>query len=176
MVRGEQVGHKPTTDPILCPCKALGRISLCLQQAKAPPRTIHHHFNPHPKHRKWFVVCPRFVTNALRCAGKVVEKSTGIDYKLLSARSLRPGGATVLLCTNVDKDAIMLLGRWKSDAMLQCLRIQATSAARNCAQQMLEHGAFTFQPSSYKEPGALTSETPAAVADLLTHDAFHDSN
>ena len=177
-VRGEQVGHKPTNDPLLCPCKALGRICLRLQQAKATPKTpIHHHFNSHPSHQKWCVVWPRFVTNALRHAGNALRAVTGIDGSLLSARSLRPGGATALLCANVDKDAIMLLGRWKSDAMLRYLRIQATSSARNYAQQMLDHGTFTFQPGSLQEPeAALPNETPVAIAALLSHEEAYFSD
>ena len=83
----------------------------------------------------------------------------------ISARSLRPGGATALLCAGVDPDSIALLGRWKSDAMLRYLGIQATSHTRNLAQLMVQHGAFTFIPASFEAAG-LPEQAPPAVAAL----------
>ena len=59
---------------------------------------------------------PSLITNALRHAAIDVQHLTGIDPFLISARSLRPGGATALLCAGIDPDVIQLLGRWKSDA------------------------------------------------------------
>jgi hypothetical protein len=45
-------------------------------------------------------------------------------WELISARSMRPGGATALLCASVDADSIKLVGRWKSDSMLSHLLAQ----------------------------------------------------
>ena len=147
-VRGEQVGHRATSDPFLCPAKALGRIASRLQQWGATPTTpIFRHFNSHPSHRRWYSVKNTHIRNALQHSAKDLFGNTGIDWKLLSTRSLRPGGATALLCAGVDKDAIQLLGRWKSDAMLRYLRIQAASHAHNYAQLMLDNGSYTFTPS-----------------------------
>ena len=115
----------------------------------------------------WCPTPAKFVTNALRHAAVSLENTTGIAPKLVSARSLRPGGATALLCANVGSDAIMLLGRWKSDAMLRCLRIQASTSAHS--QRMLDHGAHTFAPSSCAA-GNLPDQAPAAAAALLQHD------
>ena len=42
-VRGEQVGHKPNSDPDVCPVRALGRVILALKAWKAPPSTPLHH-------------------------------------------------------------------------------------------------------------------------------------
>ena len=173
-VKGEQVGHKPTTDRFFCPCKALGRIALRMRRDSATlDDPIYRHYNRHPKHTRWFSVTPTHVTNALRHAAATLVEQTGIDHMKLTSRSLRPGGATALLCARVDKDAIMLLGRWKSDAMLRYLRIQAASHAHNYAQQMLDHGAFTFQPSSYS-PSALPDQAPADVAALLAHEELYN--
>lgn len=173
-VRGEQVGHKPNSDPDLCPVKALGRIALRLKRAGAKPNTpIHRHYNPNPLYKGWYDTKPQYVTNALRHAAASVETQTGIAPHLLSARSLRPGGATALLCANIDSDAICLLGRWKSDAMLRYLRIQAATYSHNYAQRMLDHGAYTFHPQSYKD-GLPPQEIPASVAQLLTHDELYD--
>ena len=38
-VRGKQIGHRATSDPELCPCKALGCIVLHLLSNKALPDT-----------------------------------------------------------------------------------------------------------------------------------------
>ena len=92
-VRGEQIGHKANADPFFCPAKALARLALHLQRAGATPDTpIHMHYNP--AHRKWYPVKPQHVTNALRHSATVLKAQTGIDPHLISARSLRPGGAT----------------------------------------------------------------------------------
>ena len=168
-VRGEQVGHRPNSDPVLCPVKALGRIALRLRQANAPPtEPMHRHYNR--TSQRWYNTKSTFITNALRHAARALEQQTGIAPSLLSARSLRPGGATALLCANAGTDSIMLLGRWKSDAMFRYLRVQA--ATSTFSQTMLDHGAFTFAPSAYANR-ALPREAPAPVAALLQHDQLY---
>jgi hypothetical protein len=78
------------------------------------------------------------------------------------------------MCAGVDRDAIQLLGRWKSDAMLRYLRVQAASQAHNYAQQMLSHGSYTFHPQAYAN-GDPPNEAPAAVHALLAHNELYDS-
>jgi hypothetical protein len=51
----------------------------------------------------------QFITNGLRHAAGNLEQYTGIDRFLLSAHSLRPGGANALLCTGINSDIIKLL-------------------------------------------------------------------
>jgi hypothetical protein len=173
-VKGEQIGQCPTADPLLCPCKALGRIAHHLLTHGAKPSTpLYMFYNSHANHRKWSAVKPAFVMNALRHAAKACHSTTGIDPFLISARSLRPGGATALLCANVDKDAIMLLGRWKSDAMLRYLRIQAMTPG--LSQRMLTHGSYTFHPQAFlnQEPPI---EAPAAIHALLAHEELYNDS
>ena len=117
------------------------------------------------------MIKPTFVTNALRHAAQACHSTTGIDPELISARSLRPGGATALLCANVDKDAIILLGRWKSDAMLRYLSIQAMTPG--FSQRMLQHGAYTFHPQAFRRE-LPPIEAPVAIHDLLAHDELYD--
>lgn len=171
-VKGEQVSQIPSTDPVICPCIALGHIILHLRKYNADPETpIHRHYNP--LRHQWHEIKPSHVTTAIRLGALRCKQLTGIDPALLSARSLRPGGATALLCANIDKDAIMLLGRWKSDAMFRYLRIQAL--AKSFAPKMLAAGAFTFHPQAFRtfQP---PNEAPPAVAALLQHDELHDSD
>ena len=169
-VRGEQIGHKANADPTYCPVKALGRIALRLQQAGAPPDTpIHMHYNTHQ--RRWHPVKSTYVTNALRHSATRLRHQTGIDPFLISARSLRPGGATALLCANIDANKIQLLGRWKSDAMFRYLRIQADPT--NFAALMLQHGAFTFTPTAAPTAQPLPVEAPADIRLLLAREELH---
>ena len=166
-VRGERVGHRPTADDRLCPVKSLFRLVHHLRNFSAPPST------------PISAVCdgagrPRYVksehvTNALRHSATDLLSTTGIDPANVSARSLRPGGATALLCANVDDTTIKLIGRWQSNAMIRYLRVQAAANRENFAQHMLTHGSFTFKPSDLAAMGssATPRELPPDVAAIL---------
>ena len=167
-VRGEEIGHWHTTDPVLCPCKALARLVTHLLHHGAPPDTPICTF--YYRRGKTGQVTSAHITNALRHAAAHIQARTGIDPAHVSARSLRPGGATALLCANVDSRSIQLLGRWKSDAMLHYLRIYAQSVTERFSQRMLTHGNYTFDPSTLASaPGdALPREAPAAIVAAAT--------
>ena len=79
---------------------------------------------------------------------------------MITAQSLRSGGATALMCANIDTRVIQLLGRWQSDAMLTYLRTQAFNNHGNFSTKMLSGGTFGFSIGS----------TPAA------QDAFNADN
>lgn len=173
-VRGEQVGHKANSDPLLCPCKALYRLTDNLRRHRAPPKTPI--FASYKSRTSFRNIKPTYVTNALRHAANSIRHITGIDPKLLSARSLRPGGATALLCAGIDPNSIQLLGRWRSDAMLRYLRIQAHTHASNFSQRMLDHGSYTFAPGVYTAANdqPLPQQTPADFLAVLHHEELAD--
>jgi hypothetical protein len=52
-----------------------------------------------------------------------------------------------LLCARVDTDLIRLIGRWRSDAMLQYLHVQAVPIMVPMAAHMLAGGAYSLQPT-----------------------------
>ena len=109
------------------------------------------------------------ITNALWWAAKRIEDRTGIPHHLISAtRSLRPGGATALLCANVDKQSIQLLGQWKSDAMLRYLHVHSMNATQWFSAAMLKHGAFTFDHMPEDDPSILPRETLSIFIQLST--------
>lgn len=143
--RGDKVGLNRAGDPLICPVQAAARRVQHLRAANAPSTTPIYMVQQ-GQHRT-LPIYARHVTAALRAAAATVRSVTGIDPDRLSARSLRPGGATALLCADVDHDKIKLLGRWKSDAMIRYLHVQAVPAMRTLAQRMLAAGNFTFQPS-----------------------------
>ena len=168
-VRGEQVAQRANSDKLMCPVKALFRLTQHLRDHHAPATTpLYTYYDNANQARK---VTARFVTNGLRHSAESLQRSTGIDWTLLSARSLRPGGATALMCSNTDPTWIQLLGRWKSDAMLRYLRIQAHVNAAHFSQKMLDHGSFTFAPGTYTSDAdmPLPNETPVAFRDILAH-------
>jgi hypothetical protein len=167
-VRGEQISHAATTHPQLCPCKSLARLCRHLRDHSAPINTpIHTYYrgNPPSPH----LTHPADITASLRIAATQLEAQTGIDASLLTARSLRPGGATALLCAGVDSDVIQLLGRWKSDAMLRYLRIAAHAHSNNLAQSMLTAGHYTFAPHTFTSEHAqpIPNEAPPKFVQAL---------
>ena len=168
-VRGEQVAQRANTDPIMCPAKALFRLTQHLRDHRAPATSPLYTFYDSTNTAR--TVSSRLITNGLRHSAQSLQDTTGIDYALLSARSLRPGGATALMCANIDPTWIQLLGRWKSNAMLRYLRIQAHVNNAHFSQLMLDHGSFTFAPGVF-HAGAdmpLPNETPPAFRDILEH-------
>ena len=172
-VKGERIGHQATDDPNFCPAKALGHIALRLKRAGAThDRKIHEFY--YEAQNKWVNTKPSHVTNALRHSAKLLEHVTGIDPAHISARSLRPGGATALLCACVDKDSVQLLGRWKSDAMLRYLRIQAAIHSHHYAQRMLDHGKYTFAPQALSTHGAMVPIQAPRIVQILTGALAHD--
>ena len=170
-VRGEQISQRANNHPILCGAKALGRLCRHLLINKAAPDTpLHKHYNPVEK--KWYPTKSQFITNALQHSARLLEESTGIPAKLCTARGIRPGAATALLCAGVDVDRIGLLGRWRSEAMLRYLRIQA--ANQRVSQQMLDHGRFTFAPGVYQQRDALPQQAPNFYHQVLEHVELYD--
>jgi hypothetical protein len=120
-------------------------------------------------------ITPLHITHALRKSATLLESHTGIDPSLLTSRSLRPGGATALLCAGVDSNIIQLLGRWKSDAMIRYLRVAAHAHGTNLAAGMLAAGAYTFAPGAQAEARPIPLQAPAAFLSAIQREAlYHD--
>jgi len=123
-----------TGDPFLCPVLAIARRIIHLRRANAPPTTpLSRVFDgTHILH-----VTPARITATLRDAIKFIGFDLGFLPHEVSARSLRAGGATALLCAKVDPDIIQLLGRWRSDEMLRYLHLSAEPVMKDFAKRML---------------------------------------
>ena len=106
---------------------------------KTPLSAYFLHNAQHPKHLPSAVL-----TLALRQAATLLGPRLGFKPLDISARSLRAGGATALLCANVSGDFIKLLGRWRSDEMLRYLHLQAYHRMKDIAPAMVQSGAFEF--------------------------------
>jgi len=142
-VRGERIGHCRSRDPVACPVLALIRRIVHLRLHAAPSSTplymVKHH-------NSWCPVRSLAITQSLRVAAVATTSQLNINPLLISARSLRAGGAMALLCANTDPDIIRLVGRWKSDEMLRYLHVQALPHITRLAQDMVQHGAFSLLP------------------------------
>jgi hypothetical protein len=173
-VKGEQICHLVSSHPRLCPVKALLRICAHLRLHRAPPDTpIYTCYSASGVE----LISPWHITGALRRSAAALLPTTGIDPLLLSSRSLRPGGATALLCSGVDANIIQLLGRWKSDAMLRYLRVASLAHTTNFAEGMLQAGAFTFAPGTYDASPTrpLPEQTPAGFLSAVQREALYHS-
>lgn len=173
-IKGEVIGHAATANPLFCPAKALGRIALHhIQWHRANPDP-----DTHPGSRKLYehkaltgsgTMSPTdtLSTKALRAAATHVYDTTGIPPELISARSMRPGEATALLCAGINADVIKLVGRWKSDSMLIYLRAQVLVVGGCFAQRMLDAGSYTFAPMALNsDPLSFPQTVPQAVANI----------
>ncbi|EJK48218.1 hypothetical protein THAOC_33005, partial [Thalassiosira oceanica] len=103
---------------------------------------------PRRKGGTWYLVTPPALTMLLREAASNVGYKYGIEPMDISAHSMRASGAMALLCADVDPVKIRLLGRWKTDTMLQYLLIQAPTLVRGLASGMLAAGKFSFLPET----------------------------
>ena len=87
------------------------------------------------------------ITAQLKATVKLLAGNhLGFTYKDISAWSLRAAGAMSLLCSGVDNDIIILIGRWRSDKMLRYLHMQAEPIMRNYSKLIISHGNYNLLP------------------------------
>ncbi|MGH8336942.1 MAG: hypothetical protein ACRETL_09035, partial [Gammaproteobacteria bacterium] len=86
----------------------------------------------------WYTVTSAMIITALHQAAATIGSPLGIHPKNISARSLRSGGATALLCAKVPTDTIRLMGRWLSDEVLRYLHVQTQPVVQPFAQLMVQ--------------------------------------
>jgi hypothetical protein len=95
-------------------------------------------------------VMAKYITQTLRDSIDYLGNTTiGFLKKEVSARSLRAAGAQALMLGKVDTNIIRLIGRWKSDAMLRYLHVQAHPLMHDYASIMLKAGTYTLIPNQY---------------------------
>ena len=140
-IRDEDIFHGPTTDPLICPRKAVARRIQHLRNNNAPPDT--------PLHTVFIDgsavnVSSQSLTKALREALTTIGEDLNIAPNEINARALRAGGAMALFRANVDPENIQLVGRWRSWAMREYLHRSATDTS-SYAQMILNFGNFTIQ-------------------------------
>jgi hypothetical protein len=147
-VRGEVISHSRSGSPLTCPVLAIiQRVTHLLREHHAPLDTpLASYYNNNGRRS---TVSAKNVTDTLRISVVALGPALGFLSKDVSARSLRAGGATVLLCADVDAQKIRMLGRWQSDAMLRYLHLQAQPVMRNFSRLMLAGGNYVVEPGQY---------------------------
>jgi len=86
-------------------------------------------------------------TDVIRLHASSLRSMTGVHPKEFTARSLRAGGAMALLSGGCDRDIIKLLGRWKSDAMMDYLHEQSLPIFKRLSSLMFNNGHHSFLPT-----------------------------
>ena len=139
-VRGEIIGLSKTTDPTLCPVRAVARRVLHLRQHNAPATTpLAKYFD----NNRWHPVLPSHITSSIQQAVRFLgPASLGFKASEVSARSLRASGAMALFNAKVDPLTIRLVGRWRSDEMLRYLHVQAEPVMRGLSQAMVSNASY----------------------------------
>lgn len=162
-VQGQGINQGSTTHEVLCPTKTVARRVRHLRENGAPKETpLYTYFDETGSHGQ---VYSQHLTTALRKAAEDTFSELGIAPEDISARSLRPGGATAMLCARIDTNIIRIVGRWKSDEMLIYLHAEAESLMRNYAQQVFQSGAFTYCPrTDVEDPNSFLAQPTQGAA------------
>mmetsp|Transcript_20821 Transcript_20821/g.31356 ORF Transcript_20821/g.31356 Transcript_20821/m.31356 type:complete len:204 (+) Transcript_20821:431-1042(+) len=107
-VRGEVIGHGVSTDPLLCPVRALRSRIHHLRSHRAPSHTPLGSFYASGT---LYQVSPAMITAIFQATVATFSPSE-LDFtpRDISACSLRAGGAMALLCAGVDTIIVQLTG------------------------------------------------------------------
>jgi hypothetical protein len=139
--RGEIIGHGRSPNPQACPVHSVARRIIYLCTLHAPPTTYLCAVGPTLK-----PLTSIHVTRLLRRACNAIPNSQGVLAKVITTKYLRASGAMALLNEGVDRQTIQLVSRWKSDAMLRYLHVQAHDIMRNFSSLMLQGGNYSLIP------------------------------
>ena len=140
-VRNEVIGLGCSGDAFLCPVKTIVRRVIYLRSHNA------NGFTPLCRVFHGSSVTPTRITSVLRSGVAALGTDLGFLPSDVSARCLRAAGAMALLLSDVDTNVIQLIGRWRSDAMLRYLHIQAAPLMRDYSRRMLSGGNFSMIPN-----------------------------
>ena len=146
-VQGDKIGHRATGDPLLCPKESLQVRVAHLRQNGAPADTPLARFKT-PR-GCWTNVSPAMITAHLKATVKFLAGiHMGFTHKDVSAQSLLAGSVMAFLCSGVDTNTISLIGRCRSEKMMQYLHVQAEPIMRNYSTLMISHGNYKLLPKN----------------------------
>jgi hypothetical protein len=162
--KGESITHEATNKPI-CPVRSLKRIAheIITNNGTSKTPLYQYYETAGPGAGTFCTLTSKHLTAALRLAAAKCQHITGIPPDKITARSLRAGGATALLCAKIDKEIVKLLGHWRGDSVDVYLRTSTHTVTRGFSTKMLEHGNYKF--ISYENENDFT-----AIPDLLPDD------
>jgi hypothetical protein len=128
-IAGELIGLTNTTDPYVCPVKAIARRIAHLRTHGAIGTTpLYVYYDAEGTAR---CIADRYLTQQLRIASSLL----GLNVATL-AGALRCTGATALLQGKVPIELIKLVGRWRSDEVFRYLHTQSAPLMSPLANTM----------------------------------------
>ena len=136
-VKGESIGHGTTCHTCACAVVAIQRRVVHLRQHGAPPDM---HLAAVFNGKRLSTLRSAEITSALRAANKIIGPQVGFTPYDVSTRSMRAGGTMAPLMACVNTAAILLVGRWRSDAMLRYLQKTAQTFTAGLVVCMVQHG------------------------------------
>ena len=131
--KNEKVGHGCTPSPLSCPVRSVVRRILHIRSNGGTLATPLCCYGPTLRPLK-----SSAISTLLHQAS--LASPTHASPAPFAAKALRATGATALLNQNIVGDKIKLLGRWKSDAMLRYLHLQAHHLMQDYSTLMLHGG------------------------------------
>jgi hypothetical protein len=170
--KGERMFHSPSGQSV-CPVHSLQTIALQILKGGGTASTrgnantlVHQIYDREPlkKDPGWTHLTSAHIKVALRLAAADCESQTGIPAKEINSKSLRPGGATALLCSNVDKNITSLIGRWRSDAIDTYFRTGTVNFTEGFSKRMVANGRYIFHPY-HQDPTATEHQLPNLLPD-----------
>lgn len=170
--KGDRVTHSATNKE-LCPVVSLRRVVsdiLAHHGSYNTPLFSYHESHPSKGEPRFLDLSSDDLTKALRHAAAACFKETGIPPDKISARSLRAGGATALLCAGVTSDIVKLLGHWRSDSVDIYTRTSTHTLTEHYATKMFDAGEYKFSSYQANEdwpelPDLLPDDAPADIQD-----------
>jgi hypothetical protein len=142
-VQGKIIHHRCSGSLLICPVKAVIRrlLHLCDHTTDITiPLASYHQSN------KLCAVATKDITLALRLSVASLRPTLCLLPEDISTRSLPAGRAMALLWAKVDKNVILLLGRWRSNVMMWYLHIQAQPVMKHFGKTMLLADEFQMVP------------------------------
>ena len=112
------------------------------------------HQRPHATGRstsqeKWLSTQSTDITKDLRETVAIAVSQVGFDPENVSAHSMRVGVVLALLLARVNMDTIRLVGRWRSNIMLQYLQTTVQTFASGMTARMVQHGGYALIPPAH---------------------------
>ena len=119
----ENIGHKASGDPLMCPEFALLWHILHLRTNNLSPSTnLSRVMMPTGQREN---IMPTIISKTLNASIKLCVSNLVFEVKDVSAQFLCTASTMALLCTGKNSDIIKLIGCWHSDEMLCYLQVQA---------------------------------------------------
>ena len=147
---GQIIAHARSGNPSCCPVVAVIRQ---IMHHRQQCRHFHRAYDGTVKLASFYTPTGRnvplraaSVTKVIRLHAALCQHLTGVPPADYSARSLRAGGAMALMAGGCDSNVIKLLGRWRSDAMMDYLHEQSLPVFRKLSKLMFNNGEHSFLP------------------------------